>query len=377
MATAEAPREIPPEEFDISQYTRMEDVESTRNCVFQNIEQQIVAKQLPLNRTDVSNQMEMVRREIRIHEEMTLKHRDLVVPLIGWVLDREKNVAYILTKKYGHSLASSLKDKKRLFHKSTEIRKMQILYGIAKCMAYMHAEFFLHRDLKPENVLLDEQRKPRLCDFEFSRQFQVGITGSQLTQDIGTQVYEAPEVLQGRYGPKADVFSFGMMVYACFADEQWKFDDNTSPSSYLISQRKILEGRRYARPKNCSNFFWELINKCWDGDPHLRPSFEAIMETFRQFPSDKISDFVQQVDKDLAEFQEFKRQKQREMEAAARKCEEEMKTVTDERTREKLEKKRWLCQRRAEALAGTGRGTDSSQSPDLWDDGGASPSPDT
>ena len=369
-----APHEIPLEEFDIRKFRRMDNVYS-RNDVYEGTykEQDVVVKELPLV-GDV-NQRRMVQREIRIHKKMTLKHGELVVPLVGWVINTRGGVAYILTKKQGPSLHSCLAgEDKQLFRSKGDLPRRKLLYQIAKCMAYMHAEFVIHRDLKPENVLLDKTlSNPRLCDFEFSKAFQVGDTGTQGTTDIGTHIYEAPEMLEGRYGPKVDVFSYGMIVYACFADsDRWKFDDGSEGRSYLISQRWINEGRRYAKPRKIDNFYWDLITRCWHHDPHERPSFEQIMELYHQAPSAKMRKqccaFVQQVGKDLEEFREFKREKQREMEAKARGFEAEMEKETDQARRESLERKLRLYQRRAEVLAGTCREIDSALSPNPYDD---------
>ena len=44
-----------------------------------------------------------------------------------------------------------------------------ILYNILCCMNFVHSSNIIHRDLKPANILLDENCRPKLCDFGISR----------------------------------------------------------------------------------------------------------------------------------------------------------------------------------------------------------------
>ncbi|KAE8702537.1 Calcium-dependent protein kinase 1 [Hibiscus syriacus] len=76
-----------------------------------------------------------------------------------------------------------------------------------------HAMGVMHRDLKPENFLfVNEQEDSPLkaIDFGLSIFFK---PGDILTDIVGSPYYVAPEVLQKRYGPKADVWSAGVITY--------------------------------------------------------------------------------------------------------------------------------------------------------------------
>ncbi|MBA0596659.1 hypothetical protein Gorai_013469, partial [Gossypium raimondii] len=73
-------------------------------------------------------------------------------------------------------------------------------------------------DLKPENFLfVNEQEDSPLqaIDFGLSIFFKPGpiISGEVLSDVVGSPYYVAPEVLQKHYGPEADVWSAGVIVY--------------------------------------------------------------------------------------------------------------------------------------------------------------------
>ena len=50
-----------------------------------------------------------------------------------------------------------------------------------------------------------------LIDFGFARKF---VPGKLMTTKVGTVNYTAPEVLEGRYDEKCDIWSLGVVFYA-------------------------------------------------------------------------------------------------------------------------------------------------------------------
>ena len=93
---------------------------------------------------------------------------------------------------------------------SWEYRKKFAL-DIAKGVYYLHTnkQPILHRDLKSLNVLLDHALNCKLADFGWTR-----VIDKVMTSKIGTYQWMAPEVIRGyKYSEKADVFSFGIILW--------------------------------------------------------------------------------------------------------------------------------------------------------------------
>jgi calcium-dependent protein kinase len=66
-----------------------------------------------------------------------------------------------------------------------------------------------HRDIKPENILFSETGKPVLADFGFARY----ITSVNGLSTLGTPLFLAPEINDGTYDSKCDVWSLGISLY--------------------------------------------------------------------------------------------------------------------------------------------------------------------
>ena len=115
---------------------------------------------------------------------------------------------------------------------------------IARGLDYAHSKGIVHRDLKPENVLLATRSRgsylAKICDFgladllDSDRSF-VNLTGSRIS--MGTVNYMAPEQRQdaGRVDQRADVFSFGVMLYELFTGELplGRFSKPSAKNPYL------------------------------------------------------------------------------------------------------------------------------------------------
>lgn len=99
----------------------------------------------------------------------------------------------------------------RKFYSQTEI--LSIFTDILVGLKYLHYRYIIHRDLKPENILIDEHFRAKISDFGISK-YKEDIEGTMDMTFVGTPLYMAPEVLEGKiYGFKCDVWSLGLIFY--------------------------------------------------------------------------------------------------------------------------------------------------------------------
>jgi serine/threonine protein kinase len=93
----------------------------------------------------------------------------------------------------------------------------QILSAVADC----HVHGIIHRDLKPENFLYlnnDDDALLKVTDFGLSEFFS--LQSQKPFNDIaGSAFYVAPEVLRRKYGPAADLWSCGVIMYILLTGE--------------------------------------------------------------------------------------------------------------------------------------------------------------
>jgi calcium-dependent protein kinase len=116
---------------------------------------------------------------------------------------------------------------------------------------HCHAQGIIHRDIKPENIMISNENTVRLIDFGLSKASKK----KNLTTIAGTPYYMAPEVLQGNYSTKADIWSLGVLLYTLVSG-YLPFQGSTSAEVF----RKIREGEFHFKHAE----FEEVSNECKD-----------------------------------------------------------------------------------------------------------------
>jgi calcium-dependent protein kinase len=87
---------------------------------------------------------------------------------------------------------------------------------IFRAVHYLHSSGVVHRDIKPENFLLLRDgpitnNVVKLVDFGFAREWK---QGQVLTTKVGTPFYVSPQLLDGNYDNKNDIWACGIIMYA-------------------------------------------------------------------------------------------------------------------------------------------------------------------
>lgn len=89
---------------------------------------------------------------------------------------------------------------------------VHILYQLLRGVQDIHDAGAIHRNLKPSNILINENGRIKITDFNQARVLSKNRRGR--SPNKGTRAYRAPEVcLEEEYDKAADVFSLGCILY--------------------------------------------------------------------------------------------------------------------------------------------------------------------
>ena len=156
-----------------------------------------------------------------------------------------------------------------------------IVKGIIKGLRYLHEQQnVIHRDLKPGNILIKDENGelvPVITDLGSAKAKQH--TFQDMTKGVGTPSYIAPEILAGEtnYTKKADVHSFGLIVWAIYTGKE-----PFQGYAFFQLSEHILQGGRPEIPKQCPYSLAKLMSDCWMPRPDNRPTMQEVSVKIQQ-----------------------------------------------------------------------------------------------
>ncbi|XP_028083060.1 putative cysteine-rich receptor-like protein kinase 35 [Camellia sinensis] len=113
-------------------------------------------------------------------------------------------------------------------------RTYAIIIGVARGLLYLHERshnVIIHCDIKPTNILIDENWVPKIADFGMANLFPQDQTHVNINEATGTLGYLAPENMDnGHVSPKADTYSFGVVVLELISSRKNWNSHNQSPN---------------------------------------------------------------------------------------------------------------------------------------------------
>jgi len=102
---------------------------------------------------------------------------------------------------------------------------------VARALAHAHAEGIVHRDIKPENIFLVQRSQGRwgvkVVDFGIAKT-PINPKLTKMGETLGSPLFMAPEMIRGEddVDQRADVYSFGVLLYLMLCGRLPFFDDN-------------------------------------------------------------------------------------------------------------------------------------------------------
>lgn len=130
-----------------------------------------------------------------------------------------------------------------------------------EALHHCHSLGITHRDIKPENIMFGSDGEVRLVDFGLAKD-----SLNKMKSYAGTPYFMAPEVLNGQYTHKCDIWSLACVLYMLISG-RLPFDGNSRTEVF----DKIRSGR-YRPIPNLSEQLESLLNQMFTLDPAQRPT---------------------------------------------------------------------------------------------------------
>ena len=152
----------------------------------------------------------------------------------------DKDYLYLLMEECNggelfHRLAENAKNHKMY----TEKDAASIMKQILQAVNYLHSHGVCHRDLKPENILFSSmEAKSQLKVIDFGLSKVLNEIDEVMKGEVGTLYYMAPEVIEGKYNEKCDVWSCGVILYIILTGHPPFFSKNEEKLKQKICSMK-------------------------------------------------------------------------------------------------------------------------------------------
>jgi len=122
---------------------------------------------------------------------------------------------------------------------------------LLKAIKHSHLCGVVHRDLKLENIVFKKKQTNtnasitiekdcsivKIVDYGLAQFFK---KGTNLSSKVGTPFYVAPEVLQGSYDERCDLWSIGIICYVLFCGYPPFYDDNHQKVFQMIVKNDLV-----------------------------------------------------------------------------------------------------------------------------------------
>ncbi|KAK9820247.1 hypothetical protein WJX72_007981 [[Myrmecia] bisecta] len=223
---------------------------------------QDVAIKILRNVQNDTQQYQEFLQEVAIMRKV--RHKN-VVQFIG-ACTRKPNLCIVFEFMSGGSVYDYMRKGAQL--KITTVLKLAT--EVCRGMDYLHKRKIVHRDLKAANLLLDDSGGAKIADFGVARVLD---TAGVMTAETGTYRWMAPEVIEHNpYGNKADVFSFGIVIWELLTGRVPYADMTPLQAAVGVVQK----GLRPVIPSTCPAPLADIMRECWARNPADRPTFEAL-----------------------------------------------------------------------------------------------------
>ncbi|CAH8387243.1 unnamed protein product [Eruca vesicaria subsp. sativa] len=237
-------------------------------CIEKGTGVEYACKSIPKRKLENEEDVEDVRREIEIMKH--LLGQPNVISIKGAYEDAVA-VHMVMELCRGGELFDRIVERGHYSERKAAHLAKVILGVVQTC----HSLGVMHRDLKPENFLfVDDQEDSPLKAIDFGLSMFVK-PGENFSDVVGSPYYIAPEILNKDYGPEADIWSAGVMIYVLLSGSA-PFWGETEEEIF----NEVLEGELDLSSDpwpQVSESAKDLIRKMLERDPKKRLTAQQVL----------------------------------------------------------------------------------------------------
>lgn len=154
-------------------------------------------------------------------------------------------------------------------------KKQAICSQVLSGMNYLSSKKFVHKDLAARNCMIDRDLNVKIGFLRLS----CDVYSAEYCRFNNMQVplrWMAPEaIFDGKFSEKSDVWSYGVLTWEIFACGQTPYHDRSNEEVLEC----IKDDLRLPKPDDCPETVLEVLQKCWEGNPQDRPTFQELSNT--------------------------------------------------------------------------------------------------
>lgn len=211
-----------------------------------------------------------------------------ILQLLGVCLDNDPNFIIMELMENG-DLLSYLRSNRPLLYTGNSLTLLDLLamcVDVARGCRYLEEMHFVHRDLACRNCLVSsgdrQTRIVKIGDFGLARDIYKNDYYRKEGEGLLPVRWMAPESLvDGVFTCQSDVWAFGVLIWEIMTLGQQPYPARTN----LEVLHYVRNGGRLGRPNNCPEELHQLMLKCWNYNPEMRPTFKYCLEVLEELRS--------------------------------------------------------------------------------------------
>lgn len=225
-------------------------------------------------------------RKTMLKEVTTLSTMDHPNIMKVYEMIESSSSYYIITELIeGGELLDMISREKKL----NEALTVRFLHETMSAVYYCHSNGIVHRDLKPQNLMLtskDPEASIKVIDFGIADKLN---SKRKITEVIGTPLFMSPEMFDGSYDEKCDIWSSGVILFMMIT--------GTVPftGSGVAQIKESVKAARidFNKPvwANISDELKDLLRKMLEPNPRKRLSAKQVLDhpLFKKMKSGSLS----------------------------------------------------------------------------------------